>query len=278
MRNCLKNGAPQERQGGCCGTDFHYTWSFEQLEVDTLHGLVRKTEPGHDRACSRSGLWVQVRANGVKNMWKISKSQAMLVRVLVPTLALAAGSSLAQAQCTGFSVTSATGASIVPGTTDSGNHTDDGTTPITFPFGVSLYGTSYNTAQVCSNGNIQFTTAGTYPEAYGNDCLSAADRSRGWRFSRTGTTCADGTGGGVFSSVSGVAPNRVFNLEWRATYYPDTVNPELNFELRLFEDNSTLTLSTGRYPQGGSSSTVYSRTPRAGQPVRVQHRRARNQH
>src|SRR5438128_5726878 len=47
---------------------------------------------------------------------------------------------------------------IVPGDTDTGNHCDDCTTPITFPFPVSLYGTSgYTSGFVSSNGNLQLT-------------------------------------------------------------------------------------------------------------------------
>ena len=51
-----------------------------------------------------------------------------------------------------------TGQSIVPGTTDIGNHTDDGTTPITLPFSFKFYGNFFTAANVSSNGNVQFTS------------------------------------------------------------------------------------------------------------------------
>ena len=38
---------------------------------------------------------------------------------------------------------------------------------------------------------------------------------------------------GIFTSVSGTAPNRIFNIEWRAQYFPDTGTA--NHELRLYE-------------------------------------------
>src|SRR4051812_25407938 len=51
-----------------------------------------------------------------------------------------------------------TGATVVPGTTDTGNHCDDCVTAVAVPFPVNLYGTSFNTANVSSNGNLQFAT------------------------------------------------------------------------------------------------------------------------
>src|SRR5213076_2690039 len=50
------------------------------------------------------------------------------------------------------------GGSIVPGTTDIGNHIDDGTTFISLPFNYTAYDQSFNGINVSSNGNAQFTT------------------------------------------------------------------------------------------------------------------------
>src|ERR1043166_8283324 len=75
------------------------------------------------------------------------------------------------AQCTAYEITQSTG-TIVPGTTDSGNHADDGTTPLTLPFPVTFYGTTYTQALISSNGNLQFGTAGT--TSYVNNCLPSA--------------------------------------------------------------------------------------------------------
>ena len=38
---------------------------------------------------------------------------------------------------------------------------------------------------------------------------------------------------GIFTSTSGSAPNRIFNIEWRTTYYGGTA--PLNYEVRLYE-------------------------------------------
>ena len=44
------------------------------------------------------------------------------------------------------------------------------------------------------------------------------------------------SGFGIFTSVSGTAPNRIFNIKWRARYFPGSGNA--NFELRLYEGQS----------------------------------------
>ena len=44
----------------------------------------------------------------------------------------------------------------MPGTTDIGNHTDDGGTVITLPFSMSLYDATYSTVTAGSNGYLSF--------------------------------------------------------------------------------------------------------------------------
>src|SRR5207237_7791536 len=61
-----------------------------------------------------------------------------------------------------------TGASIVAGTTDIGNHTDDGVTTISLPFTYNLYAQPFTSAGVSSNGTLQF--GGTIT-TYINTCL-----------------------------------------------------------------------------------------------------------
>ena len=60
------------------------------------------------------------------------------------------------------------GGSIVPGSTDTGNHGDDQTTTIPLPFSYSLYDQTFNSITVSSNGNAQFTTTDA---AFTNECL-----------------------------------------------------------------------------------------------------------
>jgi len=156
----------------------------------------------------------------------------------------------AQAQCTGFSLTQTSGAAIAPGTTDIGNHGDDLVTSVPLPFPVTFYGVPYSTGTVSSNGNIQFTTGSS---AYTNSCLPASALGIGiaayWDDLRT-----DAVGDGIFTSISGVAPNRVFNIEYRAHYYSG--GGVANFEVRLFEDQTGFEIIYGTMAGGGTSATV----------------------
>ena len=58
-------------------------------------------------------------------------------------------------------------ASIVPGTTDIGNHGDDPVTTVALPFSYTLYNQTFNAINLSSNGNAQFTTTDT---AFTNVC------------------------------------------------------------------------------------------------------------
>ena len=46
----------------------------------------------------------------------------------------------------------------MPGTVDTGNHTDDGTTFISLPFTYQLYDQTYTGVNLSSNGNLQFVS------------------------------------------------------------------------------------------------------------------------
>lgn len=169
--------------------------------------------------------------------------------VVAATLLLAPFS--ASAQCNGFAVTQSTGALIVPGVTDIGNHCDDCTTSVTLPFPVALYGATYSSAKISSNGNVQFTTN---DGSYSNDCLPQADTLGVAICPHWDDHLTDGANEGIFTSVSGSPPQRVFNIEWRCRYYSG--GGSLNFELRLFEDNSHFEVIYGRLDEGGANATV----------------------
>src|SRR5437867_7199666 len=72
--------------------------------------------------------------------------------------------------CEEYVTTTDTG-SIVPGTTDTGNHCDDCATTITFPFPVTLYGYTFTSANVTANGALDLT--GTADPT--NGCLTLPD-------------------------------------------------------------------------------------------------------
>ncbi len=132
--------------------------------------------------------------------------------------------------------TTSAGNAIVPGTTlVPGSQGDDLTVAVPLPFTYFAYGTGYNSVRVGSNGNLQFTGAGN--SSFTNTCPlpTATFNAQGgvvfmphWDDLWTAQA-----GEGIFTSVSGVAPNRIFNIEWRASYFPATGSVSL--EARLFE-------------------------------------------
>ena len=136
---------------------------------------------------------------------------------------------------------------LVPGTTDTGNRCDDCDTAISLPFSFQLYDQTFTAANVNSNGRVDFATVNE-PGGFATSCLPASPNIGPfdltifplWQDMRTdivGEGCAGfPTGCGVFTSVSGTAPNRIFNIEWRTVLFANH-NATQNFELRLFEND-----------------------------------------
>jgi hypothetical protein len=132
---------------------------------------------------------------------------------------------------------------LVPGVTDIGSHCDDCNTPVTLPFPVTLYGQSFTQANAGSNGHLTFGDADDSPiitcSPFGIDGTTYV-LAPYWGDQCTGpcgvtTTC---TGCGIFTTVTGTAPNRIFYVEWRTQYY-DQTTAMLDYEVALFE-NGTL--------------------------------------
>jgi hypothetical protein len=134
----------------------------------------------------------------------------VFVALAVPSLASAGDNS--------YITNTQTGQSIIPGTTDIGNHCDDCVTQVTLPFQVPVYTTPYASAYVSSNGNIQFLTAndGVPFDACMPLAINGIDRAF---IPYLGDLRTDETGGGIFTAVLGAPPNRQFVIEWRTTYF-----------------------------------------------------------
>jgi hypothetical protein len=155
-----------------------------------------------------------------------------------------------------------TGASIVAGATDIGSHCDECIITVTLPFSYDLYGTAHTTAWASSNGVLKFDN-GTVVAT--NSCLPNIFILNSimpyWDDLRT-----DGTGVGIFTSITGSAPNRIFNVEWRAcinTGAPCT-GATMNFEVRLFEGLDVFHIIYGTIAQTGGSATVGVEGPSIG--------------
>src|SRR6478672_5000440 len=142
------------------------------------------------------------------------------------------------------------GGSIVPGTTDTGNHGDDTVVTIALPFSYTLYDQTFTNINLSSNGNAQFTTTDT---TFTNQCLPWTTHNYTilpyWD-----DLYLVNSPSGIFTSISGTAPNRIFNIEWRAQYFPGSGNA--NFELRLYEGQSRFDVIYGVVDSGNTSATA----------------------
>jgi hypothetical protein len=168
-----------------------------------------------------------------------------------------------------YSISQTTGASIVPGTTFVPNSLcNDCTAPMVLPFPVQFYNQTFTQARASSNGNLQFTSDNALPF---NSCLPNPQYNNtiyGY-WDDLFLDCS-GFGCGIYTSVSGTAPNRIFNIEWRAHRNEPPI-VVVNFEIRLYEnangrfdiiygqvDNPGDTASVGVQRDTGSRFTQYS--------------------
>src|SRR5438270_1327029 len=142
------------------------------------------------------------------------------------------------------------GGSIVPGTTDIGNHGDDTVVTIPLPFSYTLYDQAFTSINLSSNGNAQFVTTDA---AFTNQCLPWSAHHYTIVPSWDDLYLVN-SGFGIFTSVSGTAPNRIFNIEWRSQYFPGSGSA--NFELRLYEGQSRFDVIYGTVTNGNLSATA----------------------
>src|SRR5678809_1668533 len=142
------------------------------------------------------------------------------------------------------------GGSIVPGTTDIGNHGDDQVTTVALPFPFTLYDQSFTSVNLSSNGNAQFTTTDT---TFSNVCLPWLTHNY-TIFPYWDDQYLVNSGFGIFTSISGTAPNRIFNIEWRSQYFPGSGNA--NYELRLYEGQTRFDVIYGTVSNGNTSATA----------------------
>src|SRR5207249_766348 len=135
-----------------------------------------------------------------------------------------------------YSVTRVGNASIAPGTTlVPGSQCDECTTSIALPFTYYLYGQPYTSAILGSNGTMAFTSNSNN---FGNVCLPRTTFSNAIfpHWDDLDTRAIVDPGLGIYTSVSGSAPDRIFNVEWRACRYAGGVcGGDVNVEIQLYE-------------------------------------------
>ena len=164
--------------------------------------------------------------------------------------------------CTTYTTAAGTG-TITAGTTDTGNHCDDCATAITLPFPVSVYGQTFNSANVASNGSLDLIGTQS-PFTHGCQVLPSTlwtmaifpyqDDLRTDNISWAGCNVFPGATCGVFTSVTGTAPNRQFNIEWRAVHFADTTT-SVNFEVVLNESQTSFDVIYGATSDSGLDET-----------------------
>src|SRR5205085_332115 len=155
-----------------------------------------------------------------------------------------------------YTITTGSG-TIVPGIIDTGNHADEARTPIALPFPVTFYDQTFFSVVISSNGNLQFT--GASDSDFANGCPLPA----GWVIDLIAPYWQDlydadiAAGQGVFTSVSGTTPSRIFNIEFRENLCCSPGTPLLDFEVRLHEDTPNFEIIYGALNGNtGSSATV----------------------
>jgi hypothetical protein len=143
----------------------------------------------------------------------------------------------------------------------SGSQCDDCDVAVSLPFPYTLYDQTFTTARLSTNGQLDFGSPADH--SYYNECLPDAMTGYAifpyWRdlsmdnSSQGLQQCID-IGCGVYTSVSNSAPNRVFNIEYRAislhTYQP------VYFELRLYEGQTRFDVVYTRLDSDSPNATI----------------------
>jgi hypothetical protein len=135
-----------------------------------------------------------------------------------------------------------------------GSQCDDCVSGVILPFPFNFYGVPYGQVNVSSNGNVQF---GGTSSTYVNTCLPAPSLGGSILAHWDDLLTYDSPAQGIYTSVTGIEPNRVFNIEWRACLYAGGVcGGDVNFEVRLFEGQDRFDLVYGNVAGAGAGATV----------------------
>lgn len=142
-------------------------------------------------------------------------------------------------------VSSTVAGSIAAGTLVAGSQADDVAVPITLPggFAFNIYDTPMTALTADTNGTLQFAASGS--SAATNAALPGAFAAPTlfgfWDDLDLRTTVA--TGGGIYTETTGSAPNRTFDIEWRAKRYQSgqaAGAPTIVFMVRLHETTNLI--------------------------------------
>jgi len=230
----------------CCGE-----WGWTDRTVTSLNSAVWRNPSGFFGACtnwSRRGATCGLDPSAPDQVYRIYAS-VIYAPTPTPTPTPTAAASATPTCPPGNQYTIAQiGGSIVPGTTDL--HVGDGVVTIPLPFSYTLYDQTFTSINLSSNGNAQFTTTDT---TFTNQCLPWLTHNY-TIYPYWDDLYLVNSGFSIFTSISGSAPNRIFNIEWRAQYFPGIGNA--NFELRLYEGQTRFDVIYGTVTNGNTSATA----------------------
>ena len=139
---------------------------------------------------------------------------------------------------------------FVPGTDPVAALTgDDIVAAVALPFAFPFYGTAYSSANLSTNGNVQFVTADA---TWSNGSLPSGASPNAAIYPYWDDLFVDtsGTGTGVFTASLGSAPNRQFVIEWRNVRYFD-YGGRVDFEVILNENGDVQTMYANVAPGDG---------------------------
>jgi subtilisin-like proprotein convertase family protein len=176
---------------------------------------------------------------------------AMAAAAAIASLAGLTTAPASAQSCNSYTLTTNSG-QIEPGVADIGIHCDDCTSAVqTLPFPVSLYGTTYTSYRVSSNGNLQFTTN---IASLANNCLPSATMTGPTIMAHWDDMHTGGAGEGVFTSLTGDPGSQRFNVEWRTHYFGATGTA--NFAISFYEGQDFFEIIYGAVANGGTSATI----------------------
>jgi Carboxypeptidase regulatory-like domain len=153
-----------------------------------------------------------------------------------------------------YQVSQTTGVIVSGSTQVTGfSNLDDGTANVVLPFPYAFYDQTFTAMNVSTNGNLQFLSNNT---DYGqlNVCFPLGQFNYAI-MPHWGDLTIAGANEGVFTSITGSAPNRIFNIEWRTSLIGNA-SGSLNFEVRLYENQARFDFVYGTAPNGGREVTV----------------------
>jgi hypothetical protein len=129
-------------------------------------------------------------------------------------------------------------ASYIEGDTPLALSGDDNSTSVSLPFAFSLYGQSYSTAYVCTNGHVTFLNPGGSFCPFSNGGIPSTGTPNAAIYPYWDDMFLDGLSSMWTRTLS--SPNR-FVIEWRNAGYFGDLSRRVDFEVVLYENGQILT-------------------------------------